>query len=95
MSEWRPIETAPKDGRVLLGWVGNVWQLIAWIDGTAEQTREVKRWFREPKMVVTKPAVAGGWQRLNWIFHECCWGRFGQCNPTHWQPLPDPPKDKP
>jgi len=66
---WQPIETAPKDGR---------WMLGAWInadDGCGYVTATVR--------------YEGGADWREKIGMEC----GGPCScPTHWQPLPEPPK---
>lgn len=56
MSEWRPIETAPKDGTVIDLWV-------------PEFGRLTNEWF-DPE--------------------DDSWTFPGQ--PTHWMPIPEPPK---
>jgi hypothetical protein len=67
MSEWQPIETAPKDGtRIILGADLNVdpelWASW-WIGGD-------DRWANTP----------------DWMWFT---------SPTHWMPLPSPPKVQP
>jgi len=66
---WQPIETAPKDGR---------WMLGAWInadDGCGYVTATVR--------------YEGG---ADWR-EKIGMGCGGPCScPTHWQPLPEPPK---
>jgi hypothetical protein len=61
MSEWRPIETALKDGKLVL--VG------AW-------------------------SLSGNWQTEVGYWGISRWHPFvGQTgSPTHWMPLPEPPK---
>lgn len=66
MSEWKPIETAPKDGR-FLAVVDNDIRIVAW----------------------------GKTSHLPW--HGFCLADqgvedFDICDPTHWMPLPEPPK---
>lgn len=58
-SEWRPIETAPKDA-MLLGYADGMVRLVLWEGG---------RWVQ-----------VGATIELGWF------------NPTHWMPLPEPPK---
>jgi len=71
VSEWQPISTAPKDGRVIIvfrkihGW--NVlgyayWESVRGIDGW------ISNGFSDPP------------------------GNLGLAHPTHWCPLPPPPK---
>lgn len=78
-SDWRPIESAPKDGRELLGWYpyhaahppgGGVY---------------VMRWYDDRH--AAKPI--GFFEASGWV-----WGRRDnrQRQPTHWMPLPEPPK---
>jgi len=64
MSEWQPIETAPKDGK----------RIICWGPKLAVAECEWRKRFRdEPE----------GWYRSNQPPHV---------HPTHWMPLPEPPK---
>lgn len=79
MSEWQPIETAPKDG---------TWVLL-YFDG----------WDR-PDVYEGQPTIyAGQWSTENhwresgdWYvdWHDLTQYHIGP--PTHWMPLPDPPK---
>lgn len=63
--EWQPIETAPKDGTPILGFISSYYRnkggqsVILWMDG---------QWFD------------------NLAFAT---------EPTHWMPLPAPPKEQP
>lgn len=62
MSDWQPIETAPRDGTPVLGYMPSYYQgkggrsVILWLDG---------EWFDN---------------------------RAFATDPSHWMPLPDPPK---
>ncbi len=67
MSEWQPIETAPKDGSVILLW-GRYWS-------------DSQGWFPAP--------LQGQWNRDRW---EAVWRYSFGVRPTHWMPLPEPPK---
>jgi hypothetical protein len=77
MSKWQPISTAPFTGQFVLLFVDN--EIV------------IARWSREP--------LWWPWNGRNepaWIGHECgddwfnqYWGRN---EPTHWMPLPAPPK---
>jgi ABC-type phosphonate transport system ATPase subunit len=68
VSEWQPIETAPKDGTRLLvacvGECGTRWMYVAWN------------------------------KKRHWRLMETKTGSFMEVHdtPTHWMPLPDPPK---
>lgn len=61
MTEWQPIETAPKDGTDIFVAGGKFKPMVAF-------------WFRD------------GWVNV-WTFED----RTAP-NPTHWMPLPEPPK---
>lgn len=77
--EWQPIETAPRDGTLVNVWLG---------EADAEDvafycipgTRLSTGWtWRQGKL---RPAM-GMWMPVVTV------------RPTHWMPLPDPPKDTP
>lgn len=79
MSEWQPIETAPKDGtRIILAQNGGV-EVGSWhaedsgyyetISSTASERKQ--RWVQTSD---------GYWTGLDEIY-----------DPTHWMPLPSPP----
>ncbi len=74
---WRPIAEAPKDGTVVL---------IAFSDGTVTQA-EFGEYACESKRYV------------GWYFYNCDedqWysvGFHGRDQPTHFMPLPKPPRD--
>lgn len=72
MSEWRPIETAPKNGEsVMVSDGANVGE-SSWINGRWVQTScGTSAWEGE--------GDRGGLADLD-------------IAPTHWMPLPDPPK---
>lgn len=66
MSEWQPIETAPKDGEDFLA-------LFLFDDGSFRY--DVSRWCDARELFTAgRP------------FEE-------DTQPTHWMPLPEPPKD--
>ena len=61
MSEWKPIETAPRTSKAILVWCPE------------RKNIYIVCWFDE-------------WQ------HFCGTGRTLNETPTHWMPLPEPPK---
>lgn len=82
MSEWQPIETAPKDGTPIF---------IFQPDDHHFGYREVYTCDRSAKTVYfdDKRYAIGYWRP---------WGGWGNRNrsrvsPTHWMPLPEPPKN--
>lgn len=58
LNDWKPIESAPKDGTLI-------------------RVRQRNCAVRHAR-----------WKHERWEFVE-----YEGCNPTHWQPLPEPPKD--
>ena len=81
MSEWQPIETAPKDGTPVI-----IWQA----DGHHFEHR--KSWRTTPSAPIKyfddQRYAIGYWRP---------WGGWGNRNaadvrPTHWRPLPNPPQ---
>ena len=65
--EWQPIETAPKDGTLILG----AWQCL-------NKTWDMNAMFYSEE-------GGDGW----WVEYH---GDY-QHDPTHWMPLPEPPKE--
>lgn len=62
MTDWQPIETAPKDGTPILVWID---------DHVAEVEWDEDGWI-------------GVWEDIS--------SSSGDDYPTHWMPLPEPPK---
>jgi len=74
MSEWQPIETAPKDGTRILAFFPQ--QIDCYTILTVNFTRD--QWALCPY---------GG--------YDFCSIEFGETeDPTHWMPLPNPPKQE-
>jgi hypothetical protein len=84
-SEWRPIETAPKDGSEFDAWA-------VWLDtGKGERVPNV-HWGRGC-IAFESECELEGWLAAEWGIDGC----EGLMDPqdqrlTHWQPLPAPPK---
>lgn len=76
---WRPIETAPKDGTRFWGKVGDNAIAMLWHDGFG--------------------AFVSSWRRIEMAAGYTINGKQYEDHspviecPTHWQPLPAPPKD--
>ena len=80
--EWRPIETAPKDKRILIANTTRI-ELASWKDESYSSEELVKE---------------GPKQRVYEIVHHKSgyWDHHGDWfEPTHWMPLPEPPLAKP
>jgi hypothetical protein len=83
MSEWQPIETAPKDGTDLLlawNWRGRYvsigkWARVNYLDWDTDRVVDSECWVQ--------------WESLNSIVDTCV--LVGPNAPTHWMPLPEPP----
>lgn len=77
MSDWQPIETAPKDGTRIVVYQGN---------GTGFYTTKgdigIAAWGKQ--------ASPDG--NLTWCEVHCCDGVTTYDHATHWMPLPSPPK---
>jgi len=70
MSEWRPIETAPKDAtKILLYYRDRI---------LGQHLMGIGHWQLGP--------VDETYPCRNWIWNYVC-------PPSHWMPLPEPPKD--
>ena len=80
--EWQPIETAPKDGtRVLV----TLEKCQGFRDKRPMTTAYFNRYYPDDpdEMAEWTLAVPG-------VGYSC----DEKCLPTHWTPLPDPPKEK-
>ena len=77
MSEWQPIETAPRDGTPVLLW--DLWS--PWKELPCNVV--VARWFINEKFTY--------WQLVDSATADEYPGN-NAIDPTHWMPLPEPPK---
>lgn len=78
-SDWQPIETAPKDGTEIL--VSRLYQT-----GKRKRIPEICYWhetIEEDKYDKKYWCVGGDYYGIKWLAP----------NPTHWMPLPEPPKE--
>jgi len=80
MSEWQPIETAPKDGTVIMVWAkGYTWPEVVlyekYMPEDAEEIGEPGYWRNAEDLLaeVTDDISADEW--------------------THWMPIPPPPSN--
>jgi len=83
MNEWMPIETAPKDGTAVLV-MRNIWPGCK--NGVAEECNGHNTY------------VAEWWSEMNhgdgsWVcYMDLPSDPLCPIEPTHWMPLPEPPK---
>ena len=79
--KWQPIETAPRDGSKIIGWDpegDSGMAIIFWWEHRYERYDEVEGGlFRRVHEV-----LPGYWEG----------GPHSPWRPTHWMPLPEPPK---
>lgn len=75
--KWEPIETAPKDGREVL--------MIAKRAGVSGSFL-VGHYMPGGHCIEDHPPIDAGWYFWNGCMFD--W----TSNPTHWMPLPEPPK---
>lgn len=87
--EWQPIETAPKDGRLIDVWcpwdgndAGGIRLTdVAWHDG--DEFDKHVGWSR---------ITDDGYRDMVEMGPTCDFG-LPEWRPTHWMPLPEPPED--
>lgn len=81
MSEWQPVETAPKDGGYIIAGSFRNGDELCWVKHS--------RWITSDEI-----AEIEGYDSEDW---EPGWTNGNDeseiCFPTHWQPLPTPPKE--
>lgn len=80
--EWLPIESAPKDGRTLLLGCFNSHGNWRTMRGEWVTQETIDNYWEEPDN------CEPGWYEVA-VESEVCWA----IQPTHWMPLPAPPKD--
>lgn len=78
-SQWMPIETAPRDGTVIIVWDG--YTGFGSTVGAAYWSKEVL--YREDLCILDEPA---GWR---WSSDN---SKNGMARATHWMPLPPAPE---
>lgn len=102
---WQPIETAPKDGKPILGWCNHL--ADPYFADDSKRTLTVYASHCEGWSHVDDGANIIQWggedsdydEYRNISIHiSAFWYRYGSCfeevaNPTHWMPLPEPPHD--
>lgn len=93
MGEWQPIETAPKDGTAIViyepsGHYGRIQN--TYMPESALKEGECTYFETDPRLLRfddTRYAI-GCWTPYGkWSNRNCA-----DVNPTHWMPLPEPPK---
>ena len=82
MSDWRPIETAPKDGASVL--IAPHMIVASWDFGA-------KQWIVGVIPLNDDRTIANDWTVQPVMFFEQYLSNWG-VEPTHWQPLPEPPQ---
>lgn len=78
VSDWRPIETAPRDG---------TWVLLACPKTQLELCVSMGSYYREEERAENGRFIGGEWTAPDWDGSVS-----GYLEPTHWMPLPEPPE---
>lgn len=81
MTDWQPIETAPKDGRIIVVCGAPA----SFKDGRPMDGPCIVRWDDNAY------SSEGDWVFAGWLSHGDPIHDFPIEEPTHWMPLPDPP----
>lgn len=79
MTEWQPIETAPKDGTPILIWIRDRLYEAMWCEHRFK-----------PSSYIGEDADEDGWWGIRWAEIDS-YGVSPDEMPTHWMPLPNPP----
>jgi len=86
MSEWQPIETAPKDGTRVFLWRGYPKFGSCWAEMVAAEWHDGEWCWPDPRQ---NPSVYG-----DWSYDDLAEGYAATEKFTHWAHLLPPPKQK-
>ena len=86
--KWQPIETAPKDGTEIIGWGEDCGVILIRWDAPVNFLSE-----KELDKLDEESAESEDWFCADFI--EGLRLEDKKELPTHWMPLPDPPKEAP
>ena len=101
MSEWQPIETAPKDGTPFIALNSDLEVWVSRFDQYGRITYRTNERYEPRRFIVHQLdgkelleedksfAAANEEWRSNWTL----WSRLYEFSPTHWMPLPAPPRE--
>lgn len=107
MSEWQPIDTAPRDGTVIDLWMvdedGGAYRVADAYYVTGLSDEEFR--YTTSGELTSKRTTRDGWYAPNYGYggdagfcDEPRWfnchpmqNKWAGCSPTHWLPLPPPP----
>lgn len=76
MTDWQPIKKAPKDRSIIIGWFRPAGHGLL----STEWNTRCAWWDKEEK----------AW--TDWAVESFSYEEVQHYNPTHWMPLPEPPK---
>lgn len=85
--QWMPIETVPKDGRKLM---------LFYINRAGKARTVLACWLTDEEAAESDAddvGLEGGWYECIDNWDDYCQVAIHEGEPTHWMPLPQPPKD--